>query len=171
MTRVLVIMGVSGSGKSTLATRLADSLCCAPVLEADLFHPPENREKMRSGIPLTDEDRWPWLARINLEMKQRTGECLVVACSALKAAYRERLIDGMSGRVHFILLDASREVLERHHRGRVHEYMPASLLDSQLKTLERPGPHESASVVSVAGDEQESFFELLSVVRTLGISG
>jgi gluconokinase len=169
MTRVLVVMGVSGSGKTTLAARLARHLKCDPLVEGDQFHPAANREKMRSGVPLTDDDRWPWLTGLNAEMRQRAGEYLVVACSALKAAYRKRLMEGLEGRVHFLFLDAPREVLERHHRERVHEYMPASLLESQLTTLERPGSTEPASVVSVVGSEDESFAEILRVLETLGV--
>ncbi len=169
MARFLIVMGVSGSGKTTLAQRLAQHLGSVPVLEADHYHPVANREKMRSGVALTDEDRWPWLARVNAEMRGFNGECLVVACSALKLAYRTRLMDGLEGQVHFLFLDASREVLERHHRERVHDYMPASLLGSQLETLERPGTNEPVSAISVAGSEEESFAQILSVLYTLGL--
>ncbi len=169
MIRFLIVMGVSGSGKTTLAERLARHLGCGPILEADRLHPVANREKMRSGVPLTDEDRWPWLARVNAEMRSYTGTCLVVACSALKVAYRKRLMEGIEGAVHFFFLHADRRVLEQHHRERVHEYMPASLLDSQLEALESPGVEEPASRISVSGTEDESFAEILSLLGTLGL--
>jgi gluconokinase len=169
MPRFLIVMGVSGSGKTTLAERLARHLGCDPILEADKLHPVANREKMRGGVPLTDEDRWPWLARVNAEMRSYTGARLVVACSALKVAYRKRLMEGVEGLVHFFFLNADRGVLEQHHRERVHEYMPASLLDSQLEALEPPGIEEPASSVSVSRSEDESFAEILSFLDTLGV--
>ena len=169
MTRFLIVMGVSGSGKTTLAERVARHLKCGPILEADRFHPAANREKMTGGVPLTDEVRWPWLAQVNAAMRSYSGTCLVVACSALKVAYRKRLMEGVEGEVHFFFLTADRDVLERHHRERVHEYMPASLLESQLEALEPPGPDEPVSAVSVAGSEEESFNHMLSLIAALGI--
>jgi carbohydrate kinase (thermoresistant glucokinase family) len=167
MAFFFVVMGVSGSGKSTLAGRLAHLLGAAPMIEADALHPVENRAKMAAGTPLTDDDRWPWLARVNQEMVACQSPVGVVACSALRAVYRERLRQGLAGRVHFIFLDAPRGVLEQHVRDRRHEYMPASLLESQLATLERPGAAESASTVSVAGSEDESFAAICAVVWPL----
>lgn len=167
MAFFFVVMGVSGSGKSTLARRLARYLGSAPMIEADTLHPAANRAKMAAGTPLTDEDRWPWLARVNQEMVACQSPVGVVACSALRAVYRERLSQGFPSQVHFIFLDAPREVLEQHVRGRLHEYMPASLLESQLATLERPGSGEAASTVSVAGSEDESFAALCAVVLPL----
>jgi gluconokinase len=122
---------------------------------------------MRSGVPLTDEDRWPWLANVNAEMRSYNGVRLVVACSALKVAYRKRLSEGLEGRVHFFFLHADREALQRHHRERVHEYMPASLLDSQLEVLEPPTMDEPASSISVAGSADESLTQMLLVLRGL----
>jgi len=170
MVRVLIVMGVSGSGKSTLAKRIAQHLQCDAVVEADHFHPANNREKMRAGIPLSDDDRWPWLAQLNEYIRSSNAALQVVACSALKVSYRKRLMQGLEGEVHFLFLDAPQEVLARHHRDRVHEYMPASLLESQLNTLERPVLGEPVSVVSVTGSENESFLEILEVLRRLGIS-
>jgi gluconokinase len=125
---------------------------------------------MRSGIPLNDDDRWPWLAQINEHIRANSAVLQVLACSALKVSYRRRLMQGLEGEVHFLFLDAPQEVLARHHRERVHEYMPATLLESQLSTLERPVPGEPVSVISVAGSEDESFLEILEVLRRLGIS-
>jgi gluconokinase len=170
MRYFFVVMGVSGSGKTTLAQRLASHLGCTDFIEGDRLHPPENRSKMASGVPLNDEDRWPWLARINAEMRsaESEGGFGVVACSALRAVYRERLSDGLAGRIHFLFLDAPREVLERHVRERSHEYMPAKLLESQLATLERPLEGESCSTISVAGSEDESFREIEIALTRLG---
>jgi gluconokinase len=139
----VVVMGVSGSGKSTLGQLLARTLDC-PFLEGDDFHAPAAVEKMRSGHPLTDEDRWPWLDRLGhaLADAARQHGRAVAACSALKRAYRERLLAATGGTVRFVLLDNDRDVLVRRLAERPGHYMPASLLDSQLDTLERPGKDE-----------------------------
>ncbi len=135
----LVIMGVSGSGKSTLGTLLADTLGC-PFLEGDEFHDVAAVDKMRAGQPLEDADRWPWLDRLGRALGEaaQSNGCAVAACSALRRAYRERLIAAAGGRVCFVLLDNDRAELERRLSARPGHYMPASLLDSQLDTLERP---------------------------------
>jgi gluconokinase len=136
-------MGVSGSGKSTLGALLARELDC-PFLEGDDFHDTHAVAKMRAGQPLVDEDRWPWLDRLG----QAIGEALtsqgrvVAACSALRRGYRERLRQAIGAPTRFVLLDASRDELLRRLTDRSGHYMPASLLDSQLATLERPEPDE-----------------------------
>lgn len=136
-------MGVSGSGKSTLGALLADAFGC-PFLEGDDFHDEAAVAKMRAGQPLVDADRWPWLDRLGRALGEAAAAegCAVAACSALRRCYRDRLIDAAGGQVRFVLLDAAREELERRMSARPGHYMPTSLLDSQLETLERPGADE-----------------------------
>jgi len=133
----VVVMGVSGCGKSTVGAELARTLGWR-FLDADDFHPPANVDKMARGIALTDGDRWPWLERLRDELRsaREAGENVVLACSALKASYRARLAE--AGEVRFVLLDGPAEVIAERMAGRRHRYMPASLLASQLATLERP---------------------------------
>lgn len=139
----LVVMGVSGCGKSTLAARLAHQLVLEMV-DGDDLHLPESVAKMRSGIALQDEDRWPWLERIgqclNAPSQGRHGR--VVACSALRRAYRDHIRQHAS-RVLFVFLDGSPETIRLRLNARVGHYMPPELLSSQLSTLERPTAQET----------------------------
>jgi gluconokinase len=160
----IILMGVSGSGKTTLAQRLACALKCEPIIEADALHSPEMKEKMRGGTPLTDEDRWPWLDRVAEAIDAASGDMRVATCSALRRVYRERLRSGIRGEVHFILLHASREVLLQRLSERRHEYMPVSLLDSQLATLEHPSEDERISTIVVSGREEDTVQELTRLV-------
>jgi gluconokinase len=139
----VVVMGVSGTGKSTLGALLAKTLGC-PFLEGDDFHAPAAVEKMRAGHPLEDADRWPWLDRLGQALGEAAAAngCAVAACSALRRSYRDRLIVAAGGRVRFVLLDNSRDELLRRLSDRPGHYMPPSLLDSQLATLERPATDE-----------------------------
>ena len=134
---ILVLMGVCGSGKTTIGEALAASLHCA-FLDADNFHPPANVAKMASGQPLTDDDRWPWLDRIAAELSRilARGEHAVLACSALKQAYRERL--QRAGDVRIVYLRGDQATIAARLATRQHEYMPPSLLPSQFATLEEP---------------------------------
>ncbi|WP_019516792.1 gluconokinase [Sphingomonas sp. Mn802worker] len=136
-------MGVSGSGKSTLGSLLARALDC-PFLEGDDFHSVEAIAKMRAGHPLSDVDRWPWLDRLGeaVGTAARTHGRAVATCSALKRRYRDRLIAATAGSVRFVLLDTDRDELVERLQHRAHHYMPASLLDSQLDSLELPAPDE-----------------------------
>jgi gluconokinase len=147
----LIVMGVSGSGKTTLATALAGALAC-PFFEGDEYHSPEAVQKMRAGIPLTDDDRWPWLERLGLAIGGAvTRHGLAVAsCSALKKIYRDRLRETITAPVCFVLLDASREELLLRMTHRPGHYMPPSLLSSQLDTLERPQADEGAIVIDAS---------------------
>jgi gluconokinase len=137
-------MGVSGSGKSTLGGALARALDCE-FLEGDQFHSPEAVARMASGIPLTDADRWPWLDRLGQAVGARVAAAgiVVAACSALRRVYRERLKKAIAAPVRFVLMDADRDELLRRMTGRTGHYMPPSLLDSQINTLERPDPDEA----------------------------
>lgn len=144
----VVVMGVSGCGKSSVGASLADNLE-AVFVEGDSLHPPENVRKMRLGTPLQDQDRWPWLDRIGRLLSggaQGSGS-VVVSCSALKRAYRDRLRELAGQPVTFVFLQGDRMLLAARMAGRNHAYMPLSLLDSQLATLELP--QAEADVVTI----------------------
>lgn len=147
---IVVVMGVSGCGKSTIGAELARRQS-VPFMDADDYHPAANVEKMSAGIALTDDDRWPWLARLGEVMREKAVETggVVCACSALKRSYREVLAEVIGLPVLFVLLDGHRDLLWQRMSARKDHYMPPSLLDSQLATLERPGPDEPAITVSV----------------------
>lgn len=147
----IIIMGVSGSGKSTLGAALAQALDC-PFLDGDDFHAAAAVAKMRAGEPLTDEDRWPWLDRLGRAVGDvlASSDKAVTACSALRRSYRDRLQDAIGAPARFILLDASRDELQRRLDHRTGHYMPASLLGSQLAMLERPEADEAAMTLAAA---------------------
>lgn len=144
----IIVMGVSGSGKSTVGTQLAARIS-APFIEGDEFHPPSNIVKMRAGIPLEDEDRWPWLDRIALAITAACVEnqCVLCACSALKRVYRDRLRERTPVRVFLICLEADNEILSARMSSRPGHFMPPALLSSQLAALERPDASEFALCV------------------------
>jgi gluconokinase len=146
---IAVIMGVAGCGKTTVAGLLARRRGWS-VIEGDAFHPRANVEKMSSGIPLTDEDRWPWLRAIAAEIDARRarGESSVVASSALKRAYRAILI-GDRADVVLVYLKGSKELISERLKSRRGHFMPPSLLDSQFAALEEPGPAEAPIVLSI----------------------
>jgi gluconokinase len=143
---ILVVMGVCGCGKSTVGEALAKSLGW-PFLDADEFHPPANVAKMASGVPLTDDDRWPWLDRIADELRSilARGGSAVLACSALRQSYRDRL--ARAGDVRFVHLAGDYATIAERLAARTHRYMPATLLDSQFAALEPP---MDALVIDVA---------------------
>ena len=155
MTKVLVVMGVSGCGKTTIGESLARRLGWRYV-EGDRLHPPGNVEKMRNGVPLDDDDRGPWLAAIASRIAElrAEGHGVVVACSALKKAYREQL-RGDRADVRFAYLKGDRAAIAERLARRSHAYMPASLLDSQFAALEEPAPDENAIVVSIERSPEE----------------
>lgn len=147
---IVVLMGVTGSGKSTIGTLLAERTG-AVFADADDYHPLANKEKMAAGHPLNDDDRQPWLEVLNQLMRSwfADGHSGVLACSALKAKYRETLASGMpEGTVHFVLLDGSPELIASRLAARQHEYMNPNLLTSQLNTLERPSDEEAFRIVN-----------------------
>jgi len=142
---IVLVMGVAGAGKTTIGEALAHSLGWL-FIDADDYHPPENVAKMKAGIPLEDADRWPWLSRLNQELKER--DQAVLACSALKASYRERLAQGIDDFVT-VFLQGDFALINERMKGRRHRYMPAALLESQFAALEPPA---DAIRVDVAAD-------------------
>ena len=164
-SEALVIMGVSGSGKSTVGEKLAERLGWT-MAEGDRLHPPENVEKMRQGVPLTDEDRAPWLDRIGALLKDwaREGRSGLVTCSALKRAYRARLLAARPD-LRFVYLKGSAALIAARVKARHHEYMPASLLKSQLDTLEEPLPGEPVITIDAGGTPEA---EVEDIVKALG---
>jgi gluconokinase len=157
---IVVLMGVAGTGKTTIGTLLGHELVW-PFHDADDFHPPANVEKMRRGIPLTDADRDGWLAALRAFIDGLAGPA-VLACSALKAAYRDRLAGGRDD-VRFVHLTGDPALLRQRLEQRRGHYMPASLLDSQLATLEPPA---DAVTVDVAGTPEEI---VATIRRALGV--
>lgn len=164
---VLIVMGVSGSGKSTFAAALHDRLHW-PFQEGDALHPPANVQKMHAGVPLTDEDRAPWLAAIKAWIDARVAahEPGLITCSALKRRYRDGLVDGRSA-VRVLYLQASEAVLKDRLARRTGHFMPASLLDSQLSALEEPLPEEHPIVVCVNGPMPQSIAAALSAIEAV----
>lgn len=142
MGLAVVVMGVSGCGKSAVATGLAQRLGWRAV-DGDDLHAPEAVARMRAGQPLSDADRLPWLDRIGTVLATATAQRqgTLVACSALRRVYRDRLRAACPG-LRFVFLDGSQDLIAARMAQRQHHYMPASLLDSQLRTLERPGVDE-----------------------------
>jgi len=145
---IVVLMGVCGCGKTTVGRALAGQLAW-PFHDADGFHPQANVAKMAAGVPLTDDDRWPWLDRIASEMGaiDRAGGHAVLACSALKQAYRDRI--AKAGDVRMVFLRGDHATIAARLATRQHEYMPATLLPSQFATLEEP---TDALVVDIRAD-------------------
>ena len=145
----LVVMGVSGSGKSTIAERLAARLGWR-CEDGDKYHPAANVAKMSAGHPLTDEDRWPWLQAIADEIDRtcKQSERAVIACSALKRAYRDVLVHGRSD-VRIVFLNGTQELIAGRLAARKGHFMPPDLLASQFRTLERPGASERPITVSI----------------------
>lgn len=162
---LLVVIGVSGCGKSSVGKRVAERMGW-PFLEGDLLHPAANIAKMHAGHPLDDADRRPWLDAIGqwLDARQAAGESAVVACSALKRRYRERLRRGRPG-VYFAWLQVEREELERRLRRRSGHFMPASLLDSQLAALEPPAPDEPAVAIDANADLATTANAILATLK------
>jgi gluconokinase len=160
--RVIVVIGVSGCGKTTLGTLVAAELRAA-FLDADDFHPPENVEKMRSGIALTDADRAPWLTRLNAELAARRarGESVVLACSALKRAYRSA-IGAAIHPIDWVFLDGSFDAVAARLRARANHYMPESLLKSQFDTLERPSDAICVSISLTPAEQAQAVLYALA---------
>lgn len=156
----LVVMGVSGSGKSTIAALVAER-AGATFIDADDLHPVSNVEKMAAGIPLTDEDRMPWLREVGDVIARHADTPVVVACSALRRAYRD-VIREHAGPVLFAELDGSRELLAARMGTRAEHFMPVALLDSQLATLEPLQSDEDGLRVDISEAPDEIADAILS---------
>lgn len=165
-SRIIIVMGVSSSGKSTVGQSIARRLH-VPFLDGDGYHPEANVEKMRAGIPLTDDDRWPWLERLAGALHEAADKkgAAMGACSALKLAYRQYLTDKAGEPILFVYLEGSREVIAERMARRQHEYMPTSLLDSQFATLEVPDPKTENVLVVPVTDSVEKITQ--TVVKAL----
>lgn len=159
---VLVLMGVSGCGKSTVAGVLAGHLGW-DLAEGDDMHPAANIAKMSAGIPLEDEDRWPWLARVAEWIRARTASARpgIVTCSALKRSYRDVL---RAPEVVFVYLAGSRELIAQRLTVRHGHFMPISLLDSQFAILEPPRSDERAITVDISGSPSDEASQILEAI-------
>ncbi len=148
--KAVVVMGVSGAGKTSIAERIAARLRWM-FIEGDRLHPQSNIDKMAHGIPLTDDDRWPWLDLIGAELFASTsrGESVVVTCSSLKRSYRQRLRTASKGPLYFVFLNGSEELLSVRMGERKGHFMPPSLLKSQLATLESPEGEDGVVTVDI----------------------
>ena len=158
-----VVMGVAGSGKSTVGKRLAEKLG-ARFLEADDLHSAGNIDKMSRGVPLDDTDRWPWLEAVAQQLVQARDQSLVVACSALKRAYRD-LLRRADPAVVFIMLHGSRELLSDRIAQRAGHFMPPSMLDSQLDSLEPLRTDERGIILNIAEPPQELIRQAAALFR------
>ena len=165
-SRIIIVMGVSSSGKSTVGQSIARRLHVS-FLDGDGYHPEANVEKMRAGIPLTDEDRWPWLEKLATALHEAAEKknAAVGACSALRRSYREFLVEKAGEPILFVYLEGSKDVIAERMAKRQHEYMPTSLLDSQFATLELPDPAiENVQILPVT-DSVEKL--TMAVVKSL----
>ncbi|MEQ8480389.1 MAG: gluconokinase [Hoeflea sp.] len=148
MKRMIVIMGVAGSGKTTVGKALAEATGIV-FRDGDDLHSQGNIEKMASGIPLTDEDRWPWLERVGTTLAEAAGD-VAVGCSALKRSYRDRIRQKANGPVTFVYLQGSKDLISRRMSEREGHFMPTALVDSQFAALEPPGPDENAIAIDIS---------------------
>lgn len=146
----IIVMGVSGCGKSSIGLKISQALGM-PFVEGDQLHPASNVEKMSKGIPLTDDDRIPWLDLIGETMKASLdrGQGVIVSCSALKRTYRDRLREAVNGKLFFVYLSGSKELLTKRMDERKGHFMPPSLLESQLATLEVPTDEPGVVTVDI----------------------
>ncbi|MBT2250746.1 gluconokinase [Arthrobacter sp. BHU FT2] len=158
----IIVMGVSGCGKTTIGDLVARELG-VPFVDGDSLHPVENVAKMAAGTPLTDEDRWPWLATVGTELAKAGDGGLVLACSALRRSYRDAIRAQAPGTL-FLHLHGSRGVLEQRLAARAGHFMPAALLDSQLRTLEPLERDEAGFVINMASPVAQVVIDALSVV-------
>lgn len=160
VTSSLIVMGVSGCGKSTLGRSLAEALG-RRFVEGDTLHPPANVAKMASGLPLDDADRWPFLGNVAAAINAASPAPLVITCSALKRSYRD-FLRARAGEITFVLPMIDRPALEARLAARHGHFMPASLLDSQLATLEVPGPDERAIRVDGTASTPHQLAEVIA---------
>lgn len=142
---IIIVMGVSGCGKSTIGKLLSDQLSL-PFIEADDFHSNENVSKMSRGIPLADEDRYPWLQSLSQELQTYQNNGAILACSALKESYREILRQDLQEKIIWIYLEGVEETIKQRMKNRQDHFMPDALLRSQMTTLELPSYAYSFSI-------------------------
>ena len=163
---ILIVMGVAGTGKSTVAGLLAERLNWE-FQEGDALHPPANVAKMSAGIPLTDDDRWPWLDAIGAWIKEKTqrGEPGILTCSALKRSYRDRL---RGPNVIFVFLNGPREVIAARMAHRADHFMPPALLNSQLATLEPPAADENVLTIDLGATPSDEVAEVMHALEQRG---
>lgn len=168
---IVVVMGVAGAGKTSVGRLLARRLGC-DFAEGDAFHPDRNVEKMRAGIPLGDADRGPWLEALASEIEawSAAGRDVVLACSALKRSYRERLVRGRSG-LRLVHLRGDPALLRARLEARRGHFMPAALLESQLEALEPPVPEEDALELDVAAPPEQLAAEIATWLGVAGLAG
>ena len=159
---IVVLSGVPGSGKTTVGESLARRLAW-PFTDGDSLHPAANIAKMRAGVPLTDEDRWPWLAAVAAVIDERiaAGQSAVVACSALKRSYRDLLLAGRPA-VRMVFLDVDRDLLAARLAARHGHFFRADLLASQLADLENPQPAERILVLPAVGTPEQIAQQIIS---------
>lgn len=164
-------MGVAGSGKSSVLAALEQRLGW-PWLEGDSLHPPKNVAKMAAGQPLTDDDRWPWLARVAAWIGEREAErtSSLVTCSALRRRYRDAIRAGHPS-VWFVHLDADRDVLAARISGRVGHFMPASMLASQLDALEPLGVDEPGTTIQALAPPDQLADRIVELLRLEPLAG
>ncbi|GGE00049.1 MULTISPECIES: gluconokinase [Rhizobium] len=167
----IIVMGVSGCGKSSVGEKLAEALHLAFV-EGDALHPAANVEKMSKGIPLTDEDRMPWLDLIGEDMQASLdkSEGIIVSCSALKRVYRDRLRAAVGGNLFFVYLEGSKALLTKRMGERKGHFMPVSLLESQLATLEVPTGEPGVVTVDIDDTVDGIAATALKGLAALGIT-
>ena len=154
-------MGVSGSGKTTLGKALAAALS-RPFFDADDFHPEANVAKMKKGAPLNDDDRWPWLSRLNNVLNDHLQKGCVLACSALKESYRKQLFEGLEEQLLLVYLKGEYGYIHQRMQARENHYMPATLLQSQFDTLEEP---QNALVLDCDQAIEEMMYTILNTSR------
>lgn len=160
-----VVMGVSSCGKTTVGEALAAKLH-AQFVEGDKLHPAVNVAKMSAGTPLTDEDRWPWLEQVGASLKG--DKAVIASCSALKKVYRQRIAAAAGRPVQFILLHGDKALLQKRIAERKGHFMPPSLLDSQLATLEIPGADENAVTINIALPLEEQVAQAVAFLLSSG---
>lgn len=162
----IMVMGVSGAGKSTVGKLIAARLDC-PFRDADSFHPAANIEKMASGQPLTDEDRWPWLHAIAAWIGEHrgAGTTCVVTCSALKRSYRDLVTDHQRADVRLVYLKGDIELIEARLARRKGHFMPPALLRSQFEALEEPRADEHALAISIDATPDEIADRVMAKLR------
>lgn len=158
---IIIVMGVSGCGKSTIGKLLSECLSL-PFIEADEFHSKENVSKMSRGIPLNDEDRYPWLESLSKELQLHEKNGAILSCSALKESYRKILQRGLHKKIIWIYLEGSEKTIKQRMKGRQGHYMPDTLLKSQIATLEFPA---YAYSFSIEKEPQEIVNEIVEILK------